>query len=125
MPNLADLKVLVVDDMEDLRLFHKRWMSMENIHVITAESGQEGIDHLQKNPDINVVILDMSLPDMTGEQVFATMRQSQPDLPVIMCSGYFENMRKLDGEKNVMLLNKPFRLPTLVNMVADLSGRAE
>ena len=123
MSNLADLKVLVIDDMEDLLLFHRLWMNREKIKVLTSITGEHGLSQLRDNPDIDVALVDMTLPDMNGLEVFKAMRILKPGLPVILCSGYFENTSQLDGQQNVLLLNKPFCLPTLKNIVGSMAGR--
>ncbi|MDH3642025.1 MAG: response regulator transcription factor, partial [Gammaproteobacteria bacterium] len=59
--------------------------------VITAANGQEGIDLFREHPeDINLVILDLNMPRLDGEETFWELRQIKPDVKVILTSGYDE-----------------------------------
>jgi len=123
MADLADLKVLVVDDMEDLVRFHKRWMGLEHIKVVSSLTGGGGVEQLRQNPDVDVILLDLVLPDMDDIQVFAEMRKLKPDVPVIVYSGHNDWLAKWSSQPNLKTLNKPFFLPTLKNMVGEMTGR--
>ena len=123
MSDLTGLKVLVIEDMPDLVKFHERWMGMEKVKVLSSLTGKGGIETLSRNPDIDLVILDMALPDMTGDQVFFELRKLNRDLPVIVYSGYNNRMDNLKDQQNIRLLNKPFFLPALKEMVVEMTGR--
>lgn len=123
MANLSNLNVLVIEDMPDLVKFHERWMGMEKVKVFSSLTGKGGVSLLEQNPDIDLVILDMTLPDMNGDQVFFELRKIKPELPVIIYSGYNNRMNSLSDQQNIRMLNKPFFLPTLRSMVGEMSGR--
>jgi len=77
----------VVDDLEAQREFCARELRDEGYEVEVAVSGEEAVRCLLKSkPDL--VILDMSLPDMSGLEVLGRMLHSHPDLPVIINSAY-------------------------------------
>ena len=123
MPDLAGLKILVVEDNEDLVRFHVRWMEKSGVSPVYSLTGNGGVEQLRENPDVDVVILDMNLPDITGDKVFVELRQIKPELPVIFYSGYSNLLGGIEAQANIRILSKPFYLPTLKDMVAEMVGR--
>lgn len=81
MPN----KILIVDDDPDLILILGHVLNRAGYEVISAESGREGLEKVDKEkPDI--VILDIMMPDMNGWEVCRNIKEVYPDIPVAMCS---------------------------------------
>ncbi|MBD2410460.1 hypothetical protein FACHB389_26615 [Nostoc calcicola FACHB-389] len=84
-PVLANRKILIVDD--DLRNIFAITSFLESYHmeVVFAENGRDGIERLLDNPDINIVLMDIMMPEMDGYQTTRAIRQ-QPQfrsLPII------------------------------------------
>lgn len=79
--------VLCVDDelvgLEVRRILLER----EGYRVLTAANGSEGLSLFQQN-EVSVVVLDYSMPGMDGGQVAAAMRQSNPQVPILLLSAY-------------------------------------
>ncbi|MEO8435768.1 MAG: HAMP domain-containing protein, partial [Pyrinomonadaceae bacterium] len=84
-PILTGRKVLVVDD--DVRNIFALTSALEahNMDVLHAENGQEGLDTLQANPDIEAVLMDIMMPEMDGYEAITAIRQIEEfkQLPVI------------------------------------------
>jgi CheY-like chemotaxis protein len=72
---LAGKKVLIIDD--DTRTVFALISTLErfNMEVLSAESGREGIEILQKTPDVDVVLVDIMMPDMDGYDTMRTIRE--------------------------------------------------
>ncbi|MCM3571095.1 response regulator [Neobacillus mesonae] len=72
MPNLKDKKILIVDD--DIRNLYALTVALEmyEMEIIVAENGREGITVLQENPDTDLILMDIMMPEMDG---FDAMRQ--------------------------------------------------
>ncbi|WP_138500173.1 response regulator [Nostoc sp. PA-18-2419] len=84
-PVLANRKILIVDD--DLRNIFAITSFLESYHMVVefAENGRDGIEKLQANPDINMVLMDIMMPEMDGYETTRAIRQ-QPEfrsLPII------------------------------------------
>ncbi|MEW6096223.1 MAG: sigma-54 dependent transcriptional regulator [bacterium] len=79
--------ILVVDDEKNVRIALKRLLEDENYHVILATNGNEAIKCLKKD-DVNLVILDVVLPDTSGLDVLAKMKEINQTIEIIMISGY-------------------------------------
>lgn len=124
MNSLANLKILVVEDDESLFNFQKRWLMLEDCNFIGSLTGEGGIALFKKNPDTSLVILDMVLPDISGKEVFHEIRKLNPDIPVIICSGYHDKIKELSGQSNVQLLYKPFQVARCKEMIEKACGRA-
>jgi two-component system, cell cycle sensor histidine kinase and response regulator CckA len=76
-------------------------------------------------PPIDIVLLDVGLPKMTGWQVFSKMKQEKLDVRVVIASGYLEPKRKADmtraGVKE--FVNKPYRLDDVVSTIQNVIER--
>jgi len=123
MPDLHDLNILVVEDMQELLIFHRRWLTIEKAIFHGALTGAEGIQLFSEHPEIEIVLLDMLLPDMHGLEVLAKLRQLRTDIPVVVCSGYNDCMDELQKFDHVRFISKPFVLPELKKMIAEMAGR--
>ena len=81
--------VLLVDDEEVVRRLGRASLERRGYQVFLANHGKEAIEIFQSRPrDIDVVILDMTMPVMGGEESLGHLRTIRPDVPVIVCSGY-------------------------------------
>ena len=83
------LTILCIDD--DLQTLALRQVVLraESFLVLSASTGQSGIA-LANQHNIDVVVLDYSMPDMDGEEVARRLKQQLPDLPIILCSGFVD-----------------------------------
>jgi PAS domain S-box-containing protein len=99
------LKVLAVDD-DRLVLFNTTAMLEDLGHeAVEAGSADEALDLLDEHR-FDLVITDQAMPRMTGVQLLDVIRQRQPDMPVILATGYAEIPG--GGQVNAPKLNKPF-----------------
>ncbi len=73
--------VLIVEDEKKISDIVKLYLEREKIQPLVAENAEEGLKLLKKNPDL--VVLDLMLPDMSGEELCALIRQNS-DIPIIM-----------------------------------------
>ncbi|MEH2354566.1 response regulator [Nostoc sp.] len=84
-PVLANRKILIVDD--DLRNIFALTSFLESyqMQVLFAENGRDGIERLQANPEINIVLMDIMMPEMDGYETTRAIRQQQQfrSLPII------------------------------------------
>jgi PAS domain S-box-containing protein len=113
--------VLVIDDEQPVREAVTDILAMEGIEVMTAATAQTGITlYQQHQSQITLVLLDLSLPDLRGEAVFARLQQINPHVRVILSSGYSES-EAIQGFGNglVAFLQKPYSLDTLVEVISQ------
>jgi len=114
------MTILVIDDEAMIRDIAKRILIRAEYDVLLAESGEDGLVIIQKEPDlVQLVILDYSLEGMTGPETLRVIRQISPKLPAIFSSGHLIELDNLPPElaKQSSILQKPYRAAELVNAV--------
>jgi PAS domain S-box-containing protein len=117
--------ILVVDDEEVIREFVEESLAFYGFRVIPAACGEEALDIYKRLIDeIELVLLDISMPGMGGMKCLKGLLEINPEVKVVMSSGYFS-----DGLENNPLeqgasgfLNKPFRVEDLVGRIRSLLG---
>ncbi len=81
------IKILVVDDEKVIRDGCNRVLSGKGYDVITAENGRAALDVLAKEP-LDIILLDLKMPVMSGEEVLEITGEKYPDIPVIIITGH-------------------------------------
>lgn len=118
--------VLVVDDEEMVRQVSKAALETRGYSVLLAVNGREGVDLVRTVPAISLVILDITMPVMAGEEALREMHAIRRDLPVILSSGHSESEAKRRFERHEIagFLQKPYT-STVVRQKVDAILRAE
>jgi len=82
------IRILIADDHEIVRRGLRRWFADTDIEVVSeAENGHQVISMVAES-DVDLVLLDVRMPDGDGLQTLRKLREIKPDLPVLMLSGY-------------------------------------
>ncbi len=115
------LVVMVVDDEPDLRNFCVTALGEVATEILTASNGVEAIEQFEKggNGKVDLVLMDLTMPKMSGPECFQRLRAMDPDLRVLISSGYSldvdaENLLK---GKATGFLPKPYDLNQLMESV--------
>jgi len=119
--------VLVVDDEEPVRTVAKCVLELEGFQVLIATDGRDGMRRFCSFRDeIDVVVLDMTMPLMDGAETLMAIREKSPDVPVILSSGYSEeeSRQRCAGQSGVHFIHKPYTAHELVNAVRASLQRA-
>ena len=117
------LTVLVIDDEEVVRRTAKAALERRGWEVIIAKDGPEGIDVFRRSPDrISVVLLDLTMPAMSGEEVLDLLQQVRREVKVILSSGYNESeiIRRFTGKRLAGFLQKPYTSAALISKVVTV-----
>jgi len=86
--------ILVVDDESMELVLMKRLLSEAGYRVVTAQSGFECLDIFRKQPhSFQLVLLDLTMPFMDGEETFQRLREIRADIPVVLCAGFIRSDR--------------------------------
>ncbi len=115
--------VLVVDDDESVRRVAQDMLAALGFDVLTAGDGQEGVEIFRRRAaDIELVVLDLSMPRMSGEEAFREIREAAPEARVILASGYDEqeSIRLFAGQGLSGFIQKPYRLTNLEAKVEEV-----
>lgn len=88
-------RVLIVDDEVAIAGFLKEYLEDKGYQVQVINSSKEALEYFLKHYDvINLVITDYTMPDMTGVQLASEMLICSPDMPILLCSGYSQQINK-------------------------------
>jgi CheY-like chemotaxis protein len=118
-------RILLVDDQDPVREVAKDMLEALGYEVITASDGLEGVSRYRDLwREIDLVILDMVMPNMSGGDCFRRMREINPKARVVLSSGY-----SMDGSIQVVMnegilafIQKPYRLDELSRVVGTAVG---
>lgn len=120
--------ILIIDDDESVSEIAQAVLLRAGYDVLVAIGGSEGIELFEKNHDkIALVILDLAMPDMSGEDVLGHIREMAPDVPALFSSGYASSMaaKRIRFTHRVDFLGKPYEPETLIERVEALLPQAD
>lgn len=113
-------KCLLVDDNKDVLIYLNRILVDTGVSILTARSGREAIDLIKNTPDIDVVLLDMQMPEMDGIEATREIRKVRKDLPIIAQTAFI-----FEDDKDIILeagcdacLIKPIRKEHLLSVLS-------
>ena len=108
--------VLVIDDEETVRNLSRNALALSGFTVTLAPDGAAGVEALREaTPPVDLVVLDMVMPLCSGEETFRALREVDPELPILLVSGFSNSascQELLEGGA-LGLLPKPFRIDEL------------
>ena len=108
--------ILVIDDDEGIRRLVDQVLHRYGYQVLTAEEGQEGLRFF-RNHTIDLVILDLSMPGLQGEEVLVELKLRDPDVKVILFTGFAPEPNALAAAQAIIY--KPFPIESLVSTVRE------
>ena len=114
--------VLLIDDEDGVRAVAEQMFLSFGLKTLTAADGAEGIDLFIKHQAvISLVLLDLTMPHMSGEETLRALRVLSPQLPVILMSGYNQSsVPELATDDRVSFLQKPFSLQALRTQISKM-----
>jgi signal transduction histidine kinase/ActR/RegA family two-component response regulator len=117
--------ILIVDDEDVVRRTAASALTFHGYRVRRASSGREGIEILQEeNGGISLVLLDLNMPGMSGQETLYELRKLAPDLEVVVSSGYGEEqaMNLFSGQQVSGFIQKPYTSARLLEKIARALG---
>jgi len=122
MSNAVEPLVLVVDDEEPIRQLERRILESGGYRVIEASRALEAFALLQKDLQVDLVIADLQMPDLGGEEMARRIRRDRPDIRVLYVTGHID---ELMDERSTLwegeaFLDKPFTAKALLEAVSLL-----
>lgn len=119
--------LLIVEDDDSVREFTVRMLKTIGYNVLSATDGQKGLDLFKSQAaQINMIITDMLMPNMTGRQFVEAVRQIDKDMKIMFVSGYSPDDTE-DGTalgQSVAFFQKPYTRDQLSKKIRDvLDGR--
>ena len=124
--------LLVVDDEPEVLEVVEEILKLSGFNVLIARDGIEAIKVFQEHKDeVRAVILDMTMPNMGGEETFGELRKIRGDLPVIISSGYNEQevTDHFAGKELAGFIHKPYTIDQMIGTIKKVllknNGNAE
>lgn len=119
---LRSLKLLFVEDEEDLLSIISDALDKLKANFLTATNGLEALEQLKENSDIDAVITDINMPHMNGLEMIKNMKEQGLDIPIIVMSAHTENeyleKAKEFGVDEYIL--KPFDFIKFINLITSM-----
>jgi CheY-like chemotaxis protein len=115
--------ILVVDDESIVRQVAQQTLRRAGYDVLLAGNGQTALEIFkQRAAEIRLVLLDMTMPVMSGEQTFIELKKIRPDVRIVLSSGFnqVEAIRRFEGQDLAGFLQKPYTAAALTEKVASV-----
>ncbi len=113
-------RILLADDEETVLAVGRRMLQKAGFEVEVARDGREALDIFRREPDcFDLVVLDLTMPQLSGEEVFREMRRIRPGVSVVVSSGYNEQevRDRFAGKGLRGFIQKPYRTSELVGVI--------
>jgi len=119
------MRILLVEDEENIREVVKLNLELENYEVVTADNGKTALKYFHEQ-HFDLVLLDVMLPEVDGFQVCEQMRLTNMDLPIMMLTAKDAALDRITGLKKGAddYLTKPFNLEEMLLRVQNLLRRS-
>ncbi len=118
-PDIRDRHILVVDDEKAIRGLAERILKSKGYRVTTCNGGAQAVDVYSKLAnEIDLVILDMLMPDMTGLETLRQLKQADPGVRAILCSAFVPDLigESVANAGFVGFIAKPFEMDDLLTL---------
>jgi CheY-like chemotaxis protein len=119
--SLENKKILIVEDDEMNYIYLSQIFKIAQISIIRAKTGYEAIDMVKHDTEIDLILMDIQLPDISGIEVTQKIRIFKPGLPIIA-----QTATKSDHEKDAIIragctdvLVKPFKMEELLSKIRE------
>jgi PAS domain S-box-containing protein len=119
----GDERVLIVDDEEAITALQQRALEIHGYQVTPMSSGVAALELIRSQPDrFDLVITDQTMPKLTGSELIKEIIQIRPDLPIILCTGYSnqiseEKALEIGASRYIM---KPFKMTDIARTVREV-----
>jgi PAS domain S-box-containing protein len=119
-------RVLVVDDEPIVRQATSAVLEAYGFRVATAEDGDRAVEMVRVMPDLEAVVLDMTMPGRPVVDTHAAIRALRPELPIVLASGFTEQdvIDDLMRKRATVFVQKPFSAQELLDKLAGLLARS-
>ena len=117
--------VLLVDDEDAVRMVGQQFLEMAGFEVLSASDGAEAVDIYRRRADeIQAVILDLTMPNMNGDECFRHIKEIRPDVCALLSSGFDnrELTRRYGSIGFAGFIHKPYRGTDLIEKLSQAMG---
>jgi len=122
-PRTNNETILLVDDDPDYLEVVSETLQIEGFHLLSADSGKKAIETYEKHGrEIDLVLLDVRMPDTDGAEVFSALRLIDPAVKVIFCTGHSfdSHIARIGESDSAHFLQKPFGIDDLRRKIREI-----
>lgn len=124
MSQSVQANILLVDDDDAVREITAAMLEDLGYDVREAISGDAALEALERSPRVDLLMVDVAMPGMSGVDLTRTVRQRRPEMPVLLVTGYADTEAiAAVGEERIVL--KPFRNEDLARKIRTALGAGE
>ena len=113
-------KILAIEDDPEVLALYKSYLQTRGYDVLSAGGAVEAMNILQSHPDTRLILLDLNLPGMSGEEWIAWYLQQGKQTPVVVASGKGDILTITKGNNMTAALTKPFHMEELQELIEVL-----
>jgi DNA-binding response OmpR family regulator len=114
-------KILAIEDDPEVMQLYVSFFQRKGYDVISAKGAVEGMAMLQAHPDTRLILLDLNMPGMSGEEWMAWyLQQGEKHAPVVVASGKGDILTITKGNNVTAALTKPFHMEELQELIEVL-----
>jgi len=113
-------KILAIEDDPEVLALYKTYLQKRGYEVVSAAGAVEAMSLLQIHPDTRLILLDLNLPGMSGEEWIAWCVQQGKQTPVVVASGKGDILTITKGNNMTAALTKPFHMEELQELIEVL-----
>lgn len=117
--NKAPKTILIAEDEVINRMYLAEILKDRKYRVLEAEDGDDAIDTCRKNPDIDLVLMDVKMPGLNGYQAAEQIRTFRPNLIIILQTAFVSDKSELEGPEDLFqdVIEKPIKENRLFEML--------
>jgi len=115
-------EILLVEDDEDQRIFLEAYLRKKGQAVVSAEDGAQGLTlYLSNQSQIQLVVTDYGMPNLTGGELIQAIRNQDGNLPIILTTGDADTpaVKRLSAQYAIELIAKPYSLSEIVKRIME------
>ena len=113
-------KILAIEDDPEVLSLYKTYLQKKGYEVLSASGAVEGMSLLQSHPDTRLILLDLNLPGMSGEEWITWYQKQGKQTPVVVASGKGDILTITKGNSMTAALTKPFHMEELQELIEVL-----
>ena len=123
----GSLTILLAEDEPLVREVGIRLLESNSYHVLSASDGQEAVELFKQHAEqIDGVMLDAKMPRLNGHEAYQRIRELDPNMKILFCTGYDPNPEQLDLDNpNTFLAKKPISPDALLNHIRSMYEETE
>jgi two-component system, cell cycle response regulator DivK len=120
--NWKNKVILIAEDEEVNYKFLEAVLRKTNIQIYRAKTGREAVEFCKNFSKIDLVLMDIKMPEMNGLDATKLIKESRPDLPIIAQTAFIaqEEMIRCEESGCNDILNKPIEIKILLRKIGDL-----